>query len=106
MQDALRCCGARCALVARMKYLALLAVLVVIYMVFLRASPVNSVKEAMDQTEMNSLSTGPRAAATAPATARGPAPAATPNTTGLRAPITRTHAALDAVKARNGAGEF
>jgi hypothetical protein len=90
-----------------MKYLALLAVLVVIYMVFLRASPVNSVKEAMDQTEMNALSTGPRAAATAPATVRGPAPAAaTPNTTGLRAPITRTHAALDAVKARNGAGEF
>ena len=90
-----------------MKYLALLAVLVVIYMVFLKASPVNSVKEAMDQTEMNALSTGPKAApATATAAAGGaPAPAAQ-NSTGLRAPITRTHAALDAVKARNGNGEF
>jgi len=94
-----------------MKYLALLAVLVVIYMVFLKASPVNSVKEAMDQTEMNSLSTGakpgPTATATATTTTPGaPTPAPQKNSTGLRAPITRTHAALDAVKARNGTGEF
>jgi hypothetical protein len=92
-----------------MKYLALLAVLVVIYMVFLKASPVNSVKEAMDQTEMNSLSTGAKPGPTATAatmTPGAPTPAAQKNTTGLRAPITRTHAALDAVKARNGTGEF
>ena len=90
-----------------MKYLALLAVLVVIYMVFIRASPTNSVKEAMDQTEIVDLSSGPRAAAR-PTTAApaAPAPAAAQNTTGLRGPITRTHSALDAVKARNGGGEF
>jgi hypothetical protein len=90
-----------------MKYLALLAVLVVIYMVFLRASPMNSVKEAMDQTEMTTLSTGPKAAPAPATTATSTsAPAPAKNTTGLRAPITRTHAALDAVKARNGDGEF
>ena len=88
-----------------MKYLALLAVLVVIYMVFLRAAPTDSVKEAMDQTEIVDLSSGPRAARTAPAASSAPAPAAQ-NTTGLRGPITRTHSALDAVKARNGGGEF
>jgi len=88
-----------------MKYLALLAVLVVIYMVFIRASPTNSVKEAMDQTEIVDLSSGPRAAAR-PTTAAPAAPAPAQNTTGLRGPITRTHSALDAVKARNGGGEF
>jgi hypothetical protein len=82
-----------------MKYLALLGALAAIYIIFSKqASPIASVKEAVAQTEITE---------TAPAASGKPAatPAPSPGT-GLRAPITRTRAALDAVRKRNGTGEF
>jgi len=76
-----------------MKYLALLAVLVVIYLVLARNSPVEQVKDAVAQSEAAPLTQG----------AREPQPAAG---SALKRPIDRTHAVLDQVKARNGDGEF
>ena len=87
-----------------MKYLALLGALAIIYILFKQLNPVASVQEAVTQTEIT-----PTVPAVAPAT-RAPVPTVTPapapSTTGLRAPITRTRSALDAVRKRNGDGEF
>ena len=79
---------------ASMKYLFLLATVAIVYFVLARNTPVNSVKEAMTQSEAAPLITGPR----------DPAPPAA--TSSLKAPLDRTHAVLEQVKARNGAGEF
>jgi hypothetical protein len=80
-----------------MKYLALLVGVAIIYLVFVKQGPIASVTEAVAQTEITPAATTP---STAPAT---PAPV---SGSGLRRPLDRTHAALDAVRARNGAGEF
>jgi hypothetical protein len=81
-----------------MKYLALLGALAAIYMIFSRMNPVASVNEAVKQTDITE---------TAPAATGKPAATPIPSPgTGLRAPITRTRAALDAVSKRNGTGEF
>jgi hypothetical protein len=77
-----------------MKYLAVLAVLVVIYLVLARESPVAEVTEAVAQSEAAPLTQGPR----------DPAPAT--GGSALKRPIDRTHAVLEQVKARNGDGEF
>ena len=79
---------------ASMKYLFLLATVAIVYFVLARNSPVDSVKEAVIQTEVVPLTTGPRE------------PAAPAATSALKAPLDRTHAVLEQVKARNGAGEF
>ena len=79
---------------ASMKYLFLLATVAIVYFVLARNTPVNSVKEAVTQSEAAPLTTGPRE----------PAPPAA--TGSLKAPFDRTHAVLEQVKARNGAGEF
>jgi hypothetical protein len=77
-----------------MRYLALLAVVAVIYFVLARRSPVTEVKEAMAQTaEVQPLTQG----------SRDVVPAASNS---LKRPIDRTHAVLDQVKTRNGGGEF
>jgi hypothetical protein len=76
-----------------MKYLALLAALAVIYYILARESPLDRVQEAVVQTEATPLTQG----------SREPAPAAT---TAFKRPFDRTHEVLDAVKARNGNGEF
>lgn len=76
-----------------MRYVAILAVLAIVYVVLARRSPVAEVKEAMTQTEVQPLTQGPREVA---------APAAS----SIKRPLDRTHAVLDQVKARNGGGEF
>lgn len=76
-----------------MKYLGLLVVLVIIYTVLTRESPVDQVKEAIVQTEA------------APLTQGGREPAHTAGST-LKRPFDRTHEALEKVKTRNGDGEF
>ena len=86
-------CGAQSALSARMKYLALLVTLVVIYLVLARQTPVAEVKEAMVQSEVVPLSQG----------AKDPA---LPANSSLKRPIDRTNEVLSQVKARNGDGEF
>ena len=77
-----------------MKLLSLLAAIAIIGYVFTRQhSPVASVQEAVAQADL-----------VAP-----PAPSPTPTpppSTALKQPFDRTHAALDAVKKRNGTGEF
>ena len=77
-----------------MKYLFLLAAVAVVYFVLARNTPVDSVKEAVTQSEAAPLTAGPRE----------PAPPAA--TSSLKAPLDRTHTVLEQVKARNGAGEF
>ena len=77
-----------------MKYLFLLAAVAVVYLVLARNSPVAAVQEAVAASEAAPLTTGPRE------------PAAPAATSGLKAPLDRTHAVLEQVKARNGAGEF
>ena len=77
-----------------MKYLFLLATVAVVYFVLARNTRVRAVKEAITQSEAAPLITGPRE------------PAAPAAASSLKAPLDRTHAALEQVKARNGAGEF
>ena len=77
-----------------MKYLFLLAVVAVVYFVLARNTPVSSVTEAITASEAAPLTTGPRE------------PAAPAATSALKAPLDRTHAALDQVRQRNGAAEF
>ena len=77
-----------------MKYLFLLAAVAVVYFVLARNSPVAAVQEAVTASEAAPLSTGPRE------------PAAPAATSALKAPLDRTHAVLEQVKQRNGAGEF
>jgi hypothetical protein len=79
---------------AGMRFVAVLAVLAIVSLLLTRHSPVESAKDAVAQAE---------AVAPTPAPA---APAAAPTPTALRRPIARTHAVLDQVKTRNGAGEF
>ena len=76
-----------------MKYLGLLVVLVIIYLVLARQSPVDEVKEAIAQTEAAPLAQG----------GRDPAPSAGST---LKRPLDRTHEVLGKVKDRNGDGEF
>ena len=77
-----------------MKYLFLLAAVAVVYFVLARNSPVAAVQEAVTASEAAPLTTGPSE------------PAAPAATSSLKAPLDRTHAVLEQVKARNGAGEF
>ena len=86
--------GPATAPTASMKYLFLLATVAIVYFVLARNTPVNSVKEAVAQSEVAPLTTGPRE------------PAAPATTSALKAPLDRTHAVLEQVKARNGTGEF
>lgn len=79
-----------------MKYLYLFAGVAIVYFVLGRQSHVAPVIEAVSASEAAPLTTGSRAtAATLPQ-----------DSTSLKNPIDRTHAVLDQVKARNGAGEF
>lgn len=86
--------GPRTAPSASMKYLVLIATVAIVYFVLARNSPVDSVKEAVTASEAAPLTTG----------SREPAPPAA--TSSLKAPLDRTHAVLEQVKARNGTGEF
>ena len=86
--------GPATAPTASMKYLFLLAIIAIVYFVLARNTPVNSVKEAITQSEAAPLTTGPRE------------PAAPAASSSLKAPLDRTHAVLEQVKARNGTGEF
>jgi hypothetical protein len=79
-----------------MKYLILFAGVAVVYFVLGRQSHVAPVIEAVSASEAAPLTTGPRATAST----------AAQETNSLKSPIDRTHAALEQVKARNGAGEF
>ena len=76
-----------------MKYLAILAVPAVIYLVLARETPVAKVQEAIAQTEIVPLTTG----------AREVSPEAQ---SGLKRPLDRTQHVLKQVEARNGDGEF
>lgn len=76
-----------------MKYLAVLAVLAIVYLVLARQAPVADVTEAMAQADAVPLAQG----------AREVAPAATSS---AKRPIDRTNAVLQQVKERNGDGEF
>lgn len=76
-----------------MKYLAVLAVLVIVYLLLAREAPVAEVTEAMAQSEAAPLVQGPREVAP-------------PAGSALKRPIDRTQAVLGQVKARNGDGEF
>ncbi len=74
---------------AGMRLITLLAAVAIIGFLFTRQhSPVASVQEAVAQTES------------------APAPSPAPAASALKRPLDRTHAALDAVKKRNGHGEF
>lgn len=77
-----------------MKYLFLLAAVAVVYFVLARHTPVSAVTETVTAAEVAPLTAGPRE----------PAPPAA--THALKAPLDRTHAVLDQVKQRNGAGDF
>jgi hypothetical protein len=74
-----------------MRFIAILVVIGIVYVVFTRRSPVDSATQAVAETE-----------AVAPA----PAPAAGPTPTALRRPIVRTKEVLSQLPERNGAGEF
>ncbi len=76
-----------------MRYLALLAVVAVIYFVLTRHAPVAEVKEAMAQTEVAPLTQG----------SRDVAPVASSS---IKRPLDRTNAVLQQVKTRNADGEF
>jgi hypothetical protein len=80
-----------------MKFLFLLGAVVVIYVVFVREPPVEPVKEVVPQTH---------AAQPAPVASAPRDPVAAAVTSGIRRPIDRTHAVMDQVRGRNGAGEF
>ena len=82
---------------ASMKYLFLLAAVAAAYFLLARNTPAVAVAKAVTASEAAPLTTSPRAPAAAPAEAR---------TNALKSPIDRTHAVLDQVKPRNGAGEF
>ena len=73
-----------------MRFIALLVVIGIVYVVFARHSPVDSATQAVAQAE---------AVAPTPAAA-GPTP------TALRRPIGRTKEVLSHLPERNGAGEF
>jgi hypothetical protein len=81
-----------------MKYLGMLGAVAIIYWIFARETPIASVTQAMTQTEI-----APAVSTAGPA--RQPTPAPAPGS-GLRRPMDRTRATLDAVRARNGGGEF
>ena len=80
-----------------MKYLAMLGAVAIIYWIFARETPIAAVTQAMTQTEIAPAPTAPGI--------RQPTPAP-PAGSGLRRPMDRTRSTLDAVRARNGAGEF
>lgn len=75
-----------------MKYLALLAMVAVVYFVIARQAKVTQVKEAVTASEAAPLTQGSREV--------------TPATNSLKRPLDRTHEVLNQVKARNGDGEF
>ncbi len=76
-----------------MRYLAILAIVAVIYLALAQKTPVTGVKEAMAQTEVQPLTQG----------ARDVAPAASAS---IKRPLDRTSAVLQQVEMRNGGGEF
>ncbi|HEX8311393.1 MAG TPA: hypothetical protein VF614_08760 [Chthoniobacteraceae bacterium] len=76
-----------------MKYLFLLATLVVGYYLLSRDTPVTAVTETLAETKA-----APNISATASGT--------TSPSNALKRPLDRTNATLDQVKQRNGAGEF
>lgn len=76
-----------------MKYLAVLAIVAIVYVVLSRQTPVAQVTEAVAQTEVQPLTQGGRDVAPAMSTA-------------LKRPLDRTNAVLQQVQDRNGAGEF
>lgn len=77
-----------------MKYLALIGVVAVIYVVFIRVSPVKEVSDAVTQTEAAPLVSPARPAEAAPVS------------NSIKRPLNRTHQVLDQVRGRNGNGEF
>ncbi|MEQ1860674.1 MAG: hypothetical protein ABMA13_12135 [Chthoniobacteraceae bacterium] len=78
-----------------MKFVGLLAVLAIIYLLVSRQSRSGFATEAMKEADAVVATPRPQAAPPAP-----PAPA----TTGLRAPIDRTRGVLDQAKQRNSGG--
>jgi len=77
-----------------MKYVLMLLAIAAAYYILGRNTPVAPVAQAVTAQEVSPLTTGPRA----------PAPPA--ESSALKRPLDRTHAALDQVKQRNGNGEF
>ncbi len=77
-----------------MKYLVLLVSVAVIYLMFIRASPMAEVSKSMAAPELAPLTNAPSEAAPLPPT------------NALKRPIDRTHQVLGEVSKRNGSGEF
>lgn len=77
-----------------MKYLVIVAAVALACFILARNTPVKSVTAAVTAGEAAPLTTGPRE------------PAAPAPTNALKAPLDRTHDALEKVKTRNGDGEF
>jgi hypothetical protein len=75
-----------------MKYVAIIAVVAIVYFVLARHTPVAAVQQSISQSEVAPLTTGSREAA--------------PASTSLKRPFDRTHEVLDQVQKRNGKGEF
>ncbi|HEV7867822.1 MAG TPA: hypothetical protein VGO90_09085 [Chthoniobacteraceae bacterium] len=76
-----------------MKYLALLAVPAVVYLILARETPVGAIAEAVGHAEVAPLTTG----------SRNVTPEAK---SGLKRPIDRTQQVLKQVGERNGTSEF
>lgn len=76
-----------------MKYISLLLAVAAGYFYLARATPVGAVAKSVTAEEVAPLTTGPREPVLPP-------------TNALKRPLDRTHAVLEQVKTRNGAGEF
>ena len=87
-------CGPFDAPPASMKYLVIVAAVALVCFILARNTPEESITAAVTASEAGPLSTGPRE------------PAAPAPTNSLKAPLDRTHSALEKVKSRNGGGEF
>jgi hypothetical protein len=79
-----------------MRFVALLVVVAIIYVAYTRRGPVSSTAEAMKEADAVGQTTKPNPPTYYPPAAQQPAP----QSSGLRAPIDRTHAVLDQVKQR------
>jgi hypothetical protein len=84
-----------------MRFLALIIVIAIIYLVLKHHGPTSSVPEAMREADAVTQTTPAPTPASPTATAQPAQP-----TSGLRRPLDRTRNVLDQVKQRNGGGEF
>lgn len=85
-----------------MRFIAILAVIGILYFALTRNSPVQNATQAVAEAEAVAPSSTPAPAPHAASAAAAPSP--TP--TALRRPIVRTREVLGQLGQRNGAGEF